>query len=141
PNACPVLVQDGDLNFYATTDGGSANNAGMAFKMAASGALTKLLSWAWMDGANPEAGLIQGSDGNFYGTTVGVVFGAGGTVFKMDASGAVTTLHSFAAQPLDGANPLAGLIQGSDGDLDGAADRGSAEDEGTVINMDSSGAV
>jgi uncharacterized repeat protein (TIGR03803 family) len=140
-NPDAALIQASDGNFYGTTYNGGATNNGTVFKMDSSGAVTTLHSFAGPDGAHPEAGLIQGSDGNFYGTTVGVVFGGGGTVFKMDSSGAVTTLHSFAAQPLDGANPVAALIQGSDGNLYGTTARGGANDKGTVFKMHSSGAV
>src|SRR5439155_17317444 len=64
-----------------------------------------------------------------------------GTVFNMDASGAVTTLHSFAGPPSEGANPIAGLIQGSDGNFYGTTEYGGTAGSGTVFKMDASGAV
>ena len=61
------------------------------------------------------AGLVQGSDGYFYGTTeYGGTNGGNGTVFKISANGALTSLYSFTGGN-DGANPVAGLVQGSDG--------------------------
>ena len=67
-----------------------------------------------MDGANPAAGLVQGSDGNFYGTTSGGGTNDAGTVFKISTNGALTSLYSFTGGN-DGADPDAGLVQGSDG--------------------------
>jgi len=77
------------------------------------------------DGASPQAGLIADGSGNLYGTTVGggvlkcnPPFSCGGTVFKVAPSGTETVLHSFAGGN-DGANPRAGLIADSSGNLYG----------------------
>src|SRR5208282_1590558 len=65
--------------------------------------------------------LVQGSDGYFYGTTTGGGTNSEGTVFRISTNGALTILYSFDSVqdtnglPLDGANPQAGLVQGSDG--------------------------
>ena len=115
------LVQGSDGNFYGTTAGGGTNgDAGTVFKISANGALTTLYSFTGgNDGANPQAGLVQGSDGNFYGTTAdGGTNGGDGTVFKISATGALTTLYSFTGGK-DGADPYAGLVQGSDGNFYG----------------------
>ncbi|MGO8672006.1 MAG: choice-of-anchor tandem repeat GloVer-containing protein, partial [Capsulimonadaceae bacterium] len=99
-----------------------------------------------------------GSDGNFYGTTY---FGGStrgdngsnglGAAFKITPSGSVTILHSFRDGSVtnDGANPYAGLIQGSDGNfygttVDGGSTYGSGlfgNGDGTVIKMTPSGSV
>ena len=72
------------------------------------------------NGSTPFAGLIQGSDGNFYGTTEFGGSAGVGTVFRISASGAYTNLYSFASTySFDGWQPLAGLVQGSDGNLYG----------------------
>ena len=73
-----------------------------------------------MDGANPTAGLVQGSDGNFYGTTdcTAAPTGDYGTVFKISTNGALTSLYSFTGGN-DGGYPVAGLVQGSDGNFYG----------------------
>jgi uncharacterized repeat protein (TIGR03803 family) len=102
-------------------------------------------------------GLVQGSDGNLYGTTecngwrfIGlegrVVVGCG-TVFKISTDGALTTLYAFGSitnangVSLDGANPSAGLVQGSDGYFYGATSRGDTNDSGTAITISTSGAL
>ena len=66
----------------------------------------------------PYAGLVQGSDGNFYGTTYDGGTNGYGTVFKISTNGVLTSLHSFTGTN-DGANPYAGLVQGSDGNFYG----------------------
>lgn len=63
--------------------------------------------------------MIQATDGNFYGTTYAGGTRGYGTVFKITDSGEFTTLHSFIANPNDGANPYAGLVQATDGNLYG----------------------
>ena len=74
------------------------------------------------DGSNPNAELVQATDGNLYGTTdrggANVDFG---TVFKITPSGTLTTLYSFCSQSgcADGAPPIAGLVQATDGNFYG----------------------
>jgi uncharacterized repeat protein (TIGR03803 family) len=143
--AVPVggLIQGTDGDFYGTTASGGAFFQGTVFRMTSSGAITLLHSFNSFlgEGAVPVAGLVQGSDGNFYGTTL---FGGAhfkGTVFKIDATGSLTTLHSFSGSPRDGANPLAALVQGSDGNFYGTTGSGGAHVQGTVFRITPAGAV
>ena len=98
------------------------------------------------DGANPEAGLVQGRDGNFYGTTSDWDTHGYGTVFKISTSGVLTTLYAFGTitnangDPLDGANPLAGLVQGSDGSFYGTTS-GFYRGYGTVFTITTNGTL
>jgi uncharacterized repeat protein (TIGR03803 family) len=68
---------------------------------------------------------------HFYGTMAyggagqGCNSGSCGTVFKITPSGTLTTLHSF--DKTDGANPAAGLIQGTDGNFYGTTEYGGAK--------------
>ena len=92
-----------------------------AFGAQAGVVLTNLYSFnpGVMNGAYPAAALVQGSDGNFYGTTQQAAARTGyGTVFKISTNGALTSLYSFTGGN-DGANPNAGLVQGSDGNFYG----------------------
>jgi uncharacterized repeat protein (TIGR03803 family) len=122
------LIQGTDGNFYGTTAGGGANAGGTVFRITPDGTLTTLYSFAGTDGAYPIAGLIQGTDGNFYGTTSGGGANGGGTVFRITLEGTLTTLHSFCSLTncTDGAAPLAGLIQATDGNFYGTTEEGGA---------------
>ena len=96
------------------------NSVGTVFKMNAAGTITVLHSFAVSDGMFPKASLVQGTDGFLYGTTAarGTLAGGAagaGTVFRIAVDGpSFTTLHTFGGP--DGAGPLAGLVQGVDGD-------------------------
>jgi uncharacterized repeat protein (TIGR03803 family) len=95
------------------------------------------------DGGEPYGGLVLGSDGYFYGTTsVGGSNGYGdGTVFKISTNGEMTTLHSFTGEPTDGATPLGGVVQGSDGYFYGTTEIGGTNELGTVFKMSTNGTV
>ena len=143
------LVQGSDGNFYGTTYYGGTNscNCGTVFRISPSGTYTNLYSFVGYptDGGNPQAGLVQGSDGNFYGTTSGG--GAGidcgsrgcGTVFRISPRGNETNLYSFVGPPTDGSKPVAGLVQGSDGNFYGTTCFGGTNYDGTVFRISPSG--
>lgn len=141
--AVPVggLVQATDGNFYGTTASGGAFFQGTVFRMTSSGAITVLHSFNsfFSEGAVPVAGLMQASDGNFYGTTAVGGQHFQGTVFKIDATGNLTTLHSFGGSPNDGSNPVAGLVQGSDGNFYGTTPSGGAHFQGIVCRISQGG--
>jgi uncharacterized repeat protein (TIGR03803 family) len=122
------LIQAADGNLYGTTGGGY----GTIFKITLGGKLTTLYTFCAQlgcaDGTVPFGPLVQGTDGNFYGTTTqggtgtGCPFGCG-TIFKFTNPGNVlTTLHNFDGN--DGSLPMAGLIQGTDGNFYGTAEEG-----------------
>ena len=86
------------------------------------------------DGGDPNASLLLGSDGNLYGTTfLGGTNGAG-VVFRISTSGALTSLYSFSGGN-DGAEPLAGLVQGSDGSFYGTTSYGGEGAAWTVFRL------
>ena len=66
-----------------------------------------------------------------------------GTVFKITTGGTETLLHAFCTQSgcPDGAEPQAGLVQGSDGNLYGAALFGGANNVGSVFKITTSGTL
>jgi uncharacterized repeat protein (TIGR03803 family) len=133
------LIQGSDGNFYGTTYFGGAGGLGAVFKITPSGSETVLYSFtAGTDGAHPYAGVIQGSDGNFYGTTYQGGASGLGTVFKLTPSGTETVLYSFAGGS-DGANPEAGLTQGSDGNFYGNTFQGGASGLGIVFKITAGG--
>ncbi len=78
---------------------------------------------------------MQANDGNFYGTVSGGGPALDGGVFKVTSAGVETILHGFSGAPADGAGPLAGLVQGSDGNLYGVTPAGGANGNGTVFRV------
>jgi uncharacterized repeat protein (TIGR03803 family) len=143
------LVQATNGDLYGTTVYGGADGFGTIFKINPSGTLTTLYSFCSQsgctDGSEPFTGLIQATNGNFYGTTRnGGLDGAYGlgTIFKVTPGGTLTTLHSFGSQSLDGQEPLAGLVQASNGDFYGTAYSGGAyQGSGTVFKITPSGTL
>jgi len=138
------LVQATDGNFYGTAaSGGSNGGYGTVFKITPSGTLTTLHSFGGTDGANPYGVLVQVADGNFYGTTDEGGTSNNGTIFKITPSGTLTTLYSFCSQSgcADGANPLAGLVQATDGNFYGTTYNGGSENGGTAFKITPSGTL
>jgi uncharacterized repeat protein (TIGR03803 family) len=89
------------------------------------------------DGESPQAGLVQAANGDFFGTTYGGGANGYGTVFKITPSGKLTTLYSFCPQGgkcADGGNPVAALIQASDGNFYGTTVYG-ANGGGTIFKI------
>jgi uncharacterized repeat protein (TIGR03803 family) len=140
------LIETGDGILYGTTSFGGLYHAGTAFKMTLDRVETVLYSFGASpsDGATPSA-LIQGRDGNFYGTTASgganycdLIPGTGnncGTVVKITPAGVETVLYSFGASPSDGTEPIAPLMQASDGNLYGTTVSGGAYGLGTVFKV------
>ena len=154
--AFPVgwLVQAADGNLYGTTSGGSSS-AGTIFKISPNSPYTLSTIYNFCsqlncaDGTNPSAGLIQATDGSFYGTTAGGGNGYG-TVFKFAQQNGIwtlTTLHSF--DFTDGSQPLAPLVQATDGNFYGITTYGgnnfgpncNPSGCGTVFKMTPEGAL
>jgi len=123
-NSKAALVQGNDGYFYGTSSSCGAEGFGTVFRISSNGGFTPLYSFAnGADGANPCACLVQGNDGYFYGTTPSGGTEGFGTVFRISSSGGFTPLYSF-TNGVDGANPAAGLIQGSDGNFYGTTRSG-----------------
>ena len=118
------VVQGDDGNFYGTTQGNGAN-AGTIFRCTPTGELTILYAFSGVDGNGP-LGLVKGRDGNFYGVTHqgGHNYDAGeGVIFQITPAGAYTNLHTFSGNG-DGGLPVAGLVQGADGNFYGTTTAG-----------------
>ena len=124
------LVQGRDGNFYGTTFGAGCPSTcgdGTIFRISATGTFKVLHYFNVVGGVQKPSGpLIQGSDGNLYGTSVsgGNTQTKGGTVFKMTTGGSVTVIHNFPSMSGDGIFPVAGVVQGTDGNLYGTTQQG-----------------
>lgn len=133
------LVEASDGSFYGTTSGDRFISNGTVFRITTAGALTTLHVFCSQgglckDGNLPMGGLALGTDGYFYGTTE---FGGAancarglnrkglgcGTIFKISPSGKLQTLLSFPGAK-SGENPVAPLIQATDGNFYGATQYG-----------------
>ena len=152
------LFRDAAGNLYGTTfAGGVDHDSGTVYKLDTAGHETVLYSFTFCsagctDGYEPRAGLIQDAAGNLYGTTFlgdgntnSVCFDSTGlncgTVFKLDSTGHETVLYNFCSESncADGANPYAGLIQDTAGNLYGTTGYGGANKYGTVFKIDNTG--
>ncbi len=113
------MVQARELNFlYGTTYSGGKSNRGTVFLCASTGSLITLASFVGTNGANPVSRLVQARDGRFYGvTTYGGLHGLG-TVFSIAPDGDLRTVYSFTGGA-NGGLPVAGLIEGANGELYG----------------------
>jgi uncharacterized repeat protein (TIGR03803 family) len=136
------LVEGTDGNLYGTTSSGGVYGAGTVFKVSPEGKLMTLHTFDYdTDGAGPFAGLTRGRTGNFYGVTVGGSPHSEGTIFEITPEGKLTTLYNFCSEPNcdDGANPYAGLVEGSDGSLYGTTFGGGAASFGTIFKFSRDG--
>jgi len=144
-----VVGPAGDFYGLTTSGGGYPPcGNGTVYRVTAAGAETVLYCFGAngsSDGVGPCGNLVAATDGNFYGTTsVGGTYGHG-TVFKITTGGQETILYSFTGcesghgcgipASTDGARPLAGLIQGSDGNLYGTTQAGGVNQGGTVFKV------
>jgi uncharacterized repeat protein (TIGR03803 family) len=143
-----ALVEVSPGTFVGTAQTGGGHGWGAVYRVAPDGAdgwtFEPLHSFTGPDGATPNGALLAASDGSLYGTTytggasgVGLVFS--GAIFRIGAGGEFALLHSFSG--LDGARPMAGLIEASDGFFYGTTWGGGSAGVGTVFRTDSTGAV
>src|SRR5579885_183827 len=129
------LLQAADGKVYGTTSAGGAAGQGTVFVMNPDGSGFAVLHRFGLiagDGARPFGALLEASDGSLYGTTEAGGQNGLGTVYKLNKDGSsFVLLRSFAGN--DGANPEAGLIEGSDGLLYGTTSGGGTNDYGVVF--------
>lgn len=81
------VVRDPAGNLYGTTPTGGAANAGVVYKLDASGRQTVLYSFTGgAGGSGPMAGVTADSAGNLYGTTAYGGTAGAGVVYKLNAT-------------------------------------------------------
>ncbi len=141
PVGHPILASDG--KFYGLTGAGGAyrdtdhpGGFGTFYQYDPdSNVLSILHSFNIADnnGIFPSGSLVQGRDGFFYGVARESGTGGAGTIYRLDTAGNLTLLHAIS----DSAEPLAGLIQASDGYFYGTTDGGAGA--GTIFRIDSAG--
>lgn len=135
------LMEGGDGFLYGTTHLGGSNSLGTIFKLAkgVSGTSYTVLRHlnSGSEGHRPWAGLVQGTNGLLYGTARYGGAGGYGTVFRLAADGTeYTVLHAFPNDANDGSQPLAALLQASDGNFYGSTHYGkNFEFTGTLFKL------
>ena len=134
-----ALTRDAAGNFYGTAKAGGSANLGVVFEFDSSGSYKVLHSFqGGNDGAKPYAPVTTGPTGDLFGTTYKGGSANAGVVYKLDASGKETVLYSFTGGA-DGANPYAGVIADSAGNLYGTTYQGGAANAGVVYKISPSG--
>jgi len=148
------LIMDSSGNLYGTTSAGGTAFDGTVFELSVSGGVwteTVLHNFSGSDGYAPAAGLLMDKTGTLYGTTAagGVMtecagYGCG-TVFALTPGGGgwtFSSLHTFHGGT-DGAEPLAALVEGSNGVLYGTTSNGNFRGSGygNVFKLSQSGGV
>ena len=126
-----TLGRDG--YFYGITISGGDYLNGTAYRISASGALTKLASFGDPEPYYPSEGVIQGRDGNLYGTA------AIGGIFKITPAGQLTLLAAFDSATTGYDATM--LAQGADGYLRGATRYGGANNGGTIFKCTTAGTL
>jgi uncharacterized repeat protein (TIGR03803 family) len=158
PMAGLLLASNG--SFYGTTNFyGTSGAYGTAFVLAPTGQFNTLVNFCYglgCEGSNPSGGLIHGTNGKLYGATglytkTGCLSsedrGGCGTIFSLTEAGSLNTLFSFCVPqgkqaPIsfncrDGAGPLGGIMQATNGNFYGVTMFGGAfnapDGDGTVF--------
>ena len=129
------LILDSAGMLFGTSQGGGIINehclpdlaigCGTVFQISTAGAESVLYDFTgYKDGNTPSGNVAQDSEGNLYGTSQPFPTPVGyGTIFELDAAGKFTVLHTFTGGA-GGADPFAGLIRDSAGNLYGTTYQG-----------------
>jgi uncharacterized repeat protein (TIGR03803 family) len=139
------LIRDETGNLYGSTTYDGPGSNGTVFRLDhRTKQETVLYSFGSPGLGQPQGPLTQDEQGNLYGTTtLGGPHGYG-TVFKLDPSGNETVLYEFSGGS-DGANPAAGLIRDSAGNLYGTTLAGGigffTAGFGTIFKLEPTGAL
>jgi uncharacterized repeat protein (TIGR03803 family) len=131
------VLMDGKGNLYGVTFIGGATNNGVLYKLAKSGKLTLLHSFAGgaTDGCFPYGTPALDQLGNLVGTTQQCGASNHGIVYKLGKNGKETLLHNFAGGATDGSYPLSGVTMDTKGNLYGDTQLGGASNLGAVYEL------
>ena len=134
-----IIAQGRDGNLYSTGAAGGKGAAGGIFKITPTGTFTVLQSLNVTDGNAPESGLTLAIDGSFYGAAQTGGTDNAGVIFKITPSASLRVLYN-APSGADESYPLAGLIQGTDGNFYGTTQGNpGGQVGGTVYKLTPSG--
>lgn len=137
------LIEGSDGYLYGTTDFGDGTTRGTIYKLDKSGDHYAIIHafTGNPDGQQCDSKLLRGSDGWLYGTTVFGGSGFAGTVFKLLENGGGYEVIRHFTSGTNGAGPIAGVIEASDGYLYGTTQLGGGVSSGGVVfKLEKSGA-
>jgi len=124
---------------------GGSSNSGTIFSVNESGGglVVTASSTNSASGVDFRSALIRAGDGLLYGTATSGGANGEGLVFRVGPDGSgYTVLKSFAKGATGpGANPVAALLEGSDGNLYGTTCFGGATNRGVIFSMSKDGTV
>jgi uncharacterized repeat protein (TIGR03803 family) len=139
------LLMDNQGDIYLTAAAGGAHGFGGIYELSppyGQNSETVLYNFGdGKDGGYPHCNLIMDNAGNLYGTTAGGGLNDHGIVFKMAPPYAnLTVLYTFKVPSTlfysaDGANPVAGPIMDSQGNLYGTTQSGGKNGQGIVFKL------
>ena len=137
------IVEAGPGNLLGASIRGGPANAGTLFKLRSDGSdfqVVHTFSAFGTDGAHPYGDLIRGSDSWLYGTSSNGGSNDFGTIYKLHPQTREhLVLHNFSFRGGDGASPVAGLAEGSDGALYGTTMVGGSNRLGTIFKIHKDG--
>jgi uncharacterized repeat protein (TIGR03803 family) len=140
------LTFDSAGNLYGTTASGGPNLTGAVFELIPSeGGWDYKVIYNFQeggsgDGANPHGTLVFDQAGNIYGTTLNGGPSNAGSVFELTPSNGVwneNVIYAFGGAT--GANPYAGVIFDSQGNLYGTTNYGGTNNAGVAYELSPSG--
>ncbi len=121
-NPCTGVIQGKDGKLYGATNAGAANNFGSIYKVTTAGVFTDLHDFVQTtdascvdDAGRTNVDLLQVNDGNFYGVNGSYGPTGEGSIWKLTLANVFTAFLLPTNPPVDGAAPLATLIQNTNG--------------------------
>ncbi len=132
-NAVASLIEDGDGNFYGTTQQGGINGYGSIYEITAAGQYVTVYSFAAADGHYPNCPLYRTSDGSLYGSTYRGGTNNYGTLFQLTPALVLNTLYNF--DLTDGRGPVGGFVDDAAGNFYGVTAGGGVNDTGTIYRF------
>ncbi len=119
---CTGVIQGKNGKLYGATNTGAANNFGSIYSLTTAGVFTDLHDFVQMTDAScvdnagrTNVNLLQVTDGSFYGVNGSYGPTGEGSIYKLTPADVFTAFLFPTDPPVDGAAPLATLIQHTNG--------------------------